>query len=104
MRGKVSVSKEDSEKRMLSYISDKYPNATPVLAPASGKLLWEADFAEGSTPPAPGREYKAGDVMGVVQAFFGNADISAPTGGKLVDTCVPQGTQVKKGEIVAWII
>ena len=100
----MAVSKEDSEKRMLSYISDKYPNATPVLAPASGKLLWEADFAEGSVPPAPGRAYKAGATMGVVQAYYGNEDISAPKEGSLIDTCVPQGMQVKKGDIVAWII
>ena len=102
--GSVAVSKEDAEKRMLSYISDKYPNATPVLAPSTGKLLWEADFAEGSVPPAPGRAYKAGATMGVVQAYYGNEDISAPKEGSLIDTCVPQGMQVKKGDIVAWII
>ena len=99
----MAVSKEDAEKKVLSYISDKYPNATPVLAPATGRLLWEADIAEGSTPPAPGRGYKAGATMGVVQAYYGNEDISAPKEGTLIDTCVPQGRQVKKGDIVAWM-
>ena len=45
--GKVPVvSKEDADKKVLAYISEKYPNATPVLAPAAGRIAWEADFAE----------------------------------------------------------
>ena len=98
-----SAPKGGPNQKVLAYISDKYPNATPVLAPATGKVLWEADFSDRSMPPVPGKSYKAGDVLGVVQAYYGNEDIAVVADGQLVDTCVPQGNMVQKGDIVAWI-
>ena len=66
-------------------------------------MVWEADFSDRSMPPAPGKSYKAGDLFGIVQAYYGNEDITAIKDGTLIDTCVPQGQQVQKGDIVAWM-
>ncbi|MBQ4478194.1 MAG: oxaloacetate decarboxylase [Bacteroidales bacterium] len=97
------VSKEKQMERTLAYISDKYPNATPVIAPVSGTLVWEADFTDKSVAPQPGTSYKKGDHIASIEAFYGLEDVVAPVDGTLVDTCIKQGTKVEKGEIIAWI-
>ena len=97
------LSKEEQAERCLAYISDKYPNATPVLAPVSGTLIWEADFTDKSVAPQPGKEYKQGDYFASVSAFYGMEEVTAPVSGKLIDTCVKQGAKVSKGEIIAGI-
>ncbi len=99
----VNITKEDKEKAMFAYLSDRYPKAKPVVAPASGRLLWEVDFHDKSTPPAPGKKYNENDVMAVIQTYYGNEDVKVLTNGKLVDTCSPQGNTVKKGEVIAWV-
>ncbi|MBO4738023.1 MAG: biotin/lipoyl-binding protein [Bacteroidales bacterium] len=95
--------KEVQVERLFAYISDKYPKATPVLAPVSGTMLWEADFTDKSVAPQPGKEFKKGDFFACVEAYYGLEEVSAPIDGKLVDTCVKQGDKVAKGDVIAWI-
>jgi len=99
----VTVSKEEQEAKVLAYISDKYPNAKPIIAPATGTLLWELDFHNKSTAPAPGTVYKENDIIGYVSAYYGNVDILSNYNGKLLDTVVKQGVIVKKGDVIGWI-
>ena len=100
---KITITKEDAEKKMFAYISEKYPNAKPILSPVSGILLWEVDFTDKSIAPVPGKKYKENDIFAIVQAYYGNENVIIPFAGKLVDTCIPQGKAVKKGEIIAWV-
>ncbi len=95
--------KEVQVERLFAYISDKYPQATPVLAPVSGTMLWEADFTDKSVAPQPGKEFKKGDFFACVEAYYGLEEVCAPIDGKLVDTCVKQGDKVAKGDVIAWI-
>ena len=85
-----------------NYITAQHANATPVVASASGQLLWELDF-NSSVPPAPGREYKDGDVFCIIQASYALMNVELPKGGRLIDTCVKQGQIVKKGDILGWL-
>lgn len=96
------VTKEEAEKKVLNYISEKYPNAKPVVAPVGGTILWEVDY-EKSTPPAPGKKYKENDVIAIIQTYYGNVEVPVLNAGKLIDSRVPQGGRVRKGDIIAWV-
>ncbi|MFA6868355.1 MAG: oxaloacetate decarboxylase, partial [Bacteroidales bacterium] len=99
----VTVTKEDKDKAMFAYLSERYPNAKPVIAPASGRLLWEVDFDDKSIAPSPAKKYKENDVMAFIQTYYGNEEVKVLVEGKLIDTCAPQGNMVKKGDVIAWI-
>ena len=86
-----------------NYITEKHATATPVVAEATGQMLWEIDFKDTSTPPAPGREYKEGDTFCIIQASYALMPVVVVRGGRLVDTCVKQGQMVKKGDILGWL-
>ncbi len=100
---KVSLSKEESKEQMFSYLCKKYPNAKPVVATASGTLLWEVDVVDKSIAPVPGKKYKENDTFAFIQTYYGNEEIILPYEGTLVDTCLCQGTTIKKGDVIAWI-
>ncbi|MBR1644223.1 MAG: oxaloacetate decarboxylase [Bacteroidales bacterium] len=88
---------------MPNFMKARFAHATPIVASATGQLLWELDFADRSTPPAPGRTYREGERLGTIQASYGLIPFETTCGGRLVDTCVPQGAQVKKGDVVGWM-
>lgn len=88
---------------MPNYMKERYRNATPVVATATGQVLWELDFNDKSVPPAPGREYKQGDTFCTIQASYAMMPVTLTVGGRLADTCVPQGAMVKKGDTIGWI-
>jgi len=99
----VVVPKEVQEAKTLAYISEKYPNAKPIIATASGTLLWEVITEDTTTPPAPGKAYKENDIVAHIEAYYGIDDVLCVSAGKLIDTCAKQGAKVKKGEILGWI-
>jgi len=88
---------------MPNYMKERFRNATPVVATATGQVLWEVDFDDKSVPPAPGREYKQGDTFCTIQASYAMMPVTLTTGGRLADTCVAQGAMVKKGDTIGWI-
>jgi len=88
---------------MPNYMKERYRNATPVVATATGQILWEIDFNDKSVAPAPGREYKAGDTFCTIQASYAMMPVTMTVGGRLADTCLPQGAMVKKGDVIGWI-
>ena len=79
----------------------KYPKATPVQAPVSGKLLWEVDSIEDSKAPTVGTKVSAGKPCGYVQTYYGIEDINSAVTGSIVAVTAPQGKDVVKGEIIA---
>ena len=98
----IVVSKEEQDAKVLAYISEKYPNAKPIVAPSSGTVLWEVNYDK-STPPAPNTTYKENDVIAHISAYYGVDDVLCTASGKLIDTCIKQGMKVKKGEVLGWI-
>ena len=88
---------------MPNYLSEKHPNAKPVVATATGQVLWELDFNDKSVPPAPGRQYKPGEQFCIIQSSYALMPCNVVEGGKLIDTCVAQGAMVKKGDVIGWM-
>jgi biotin carboxyl carrier protein len=43
------------------------------------------------------------DIIAHIEAYYGVDDVLCVSAGKLIDTCVKQGTKVKKGEVLGWI-
>ena len=82
---------------------EKYPKATPVQAPAKGKLLWEIDVQDDSKAPVAGTAVKASKPMGYVQTWYGMEEIVPAVSGRVVAVTGKQGKDVAKGEIVAFV-
>ncbi len=85
-----------------AYVA-KYPKATPVQAPAKGKLLWEVDVQDDSKAPLAGTAVKAGKPMGYVQTWYGMEEIVPAVTGRVVAVTGKQGKDVAKGEIIAFV-
>jgi len=83
--------------------ASRYPHAVPVQAPAKGKMLWQIDVDDASGAPVAGTEVKAGEAMGYVQTRYGMEEIVPATDGRVVAVTAAQGTDVVKGEIVAFV-
>ena len=81
----------------------KYPKATPVQAPVSGKLLWEVDSIEDSKAPTVGTKVSAGEPCGYIQTYYGIEEVNSAVSGSIVAVTAPQGKDVVKGEIVALV-
>ena len=87
----------------IDKIVGKYPKATPVQAPVKGKILWQIDVIDDSKAPVAGTKVKAGKACGYVQTYYGMEEIVPAVGGRIVAVTAPQGKDVVKGEIVAFV-
>ena len=92
-----------AESLALNYITPKHPNATPIVATATGRMLWEVRFDDRSAAPAPGTETKQGDTLANIEASYAIVPLTALKTGRIVDTCARQGQMVKRGDIVGWM-
>ena len=105
-KGKVKSEKAEAantDQIALNYITPKHPNATPIVATATGRMLWEVRFDDKSTAPAPGTEVKEGAPICNIEASYAIVPVVALKGGKIIDTCVKQGQMVKKGDVIGWV-
>ena len=101
MRTKFSQSGSDIKIPDLRAL--RHPNAEAVVAPVSGRILWDVDFYDKSTTPASGTLYKVGDEIAQIQAPYGLEPVKALWEGKIVEAVAEQGKLVEKGEIIAFI-
>lgn len=81
----------------------KFPKARPVQAPVKGKMLWQIDVIDDSKAPVAGTPVKAGEACGYVQTYYGNEEVIPAVNGRIVAVTAPQGKDVVKGEIVAFV-
>lgn len=81
----------------------RHPNAEPVVAPVSGRLLWEFDFQDQSYAPAPGKVYKKGDFLCAIQTPYNLEIVYAPFDGVIVESSKQQGEMIKKNDTFAFI-
>jgi pyruvate carboxylase subunit B len=84
-------------------IQEKYPNAKPLQAVASGQVLWQIDLADPSTAPVTGTTVKEGDVVCFIQTYYGFVEVKALSSGKIVQVETKQGDKVQKNQILAYI-
>ena len=87
----------------IDALAKKYPNATPVQAPAKGKLLWQIDVQDDSKAPVAGTKVTAGEPCGYVQTWYGMEELVPAVSGRIVAVTGAQGKDVVKGEIVAFV-
>ena len=100
---KAKFEKAGGEVKIPDLRALRHPNAEPVVAPVGGRILWDIDFNDKSTTPAPGTVYKEGDVIAQIQAPYGQEPVIALWPGKIVEAVAPQGKLVEKGETIAFI-
>jgi pyruvate carboxylase subunit B len=81
----------------------KYPNAEPIVSPATGRIIWELDYNEGSKEPVYGKLFRESDPLCTLQTRYGMEHISSFCTGRLVGVEKKQGDMVRKGEIIAFI-
>jgi pyruvate carboxylase subunit B len=82
-----------------------HPDAEPIEAAVSGRVIWDLDYMDQSTNPPFGKQYKKGDWMVGIQAsgnsFIDNA--TAPYDCHLAAVEKEHGALVTKGEVIGWI-
>ena len=100
---KAKFEKAGGEVKIPDLRALRHPNAEPVVAPVGGRILWDIDFNDKSTTPAPGTVYKEGDILAQIQAPYGQEPVVALWPGKIVEAVAPQGKLVEKGETIAFI-
>lgn len=81
----------------------KYPNAEPIVAPATGRVIWELDYNEGSKEPVYGKLFHESDPICTLQTRYGMEQIGSFCTGRIVGVEKKQGEMVRKGEIIAFI-
>lgn len=87
-----------------NFRNNAHPEATPIVAAATGQVIWELDFNDKSVPPAPGKVYKEGDTFCFIQASYAVLPTLLTQNGRLLDTLVSQGAMVRKGDVLGWIV
>lgn len=87
----------------IDALVGQYPKATPLQAPAKGKMLWQIDVQDDSKAPVAGTPVKAGVPCGYVQTWYGMEEIVPACDGRIVAVTAPQGKDVAKGEITALV-
>ena len=81
----------------------EHPAAIAVQAPVRGRLLWGVDVDDVSTAPVNGTQVKAGEPIGFVDTYYGHEPILPAIDGRIIAVKAPQGKEVQKGEIVAFV-
>lgn len=87
----------------VDAILKKYPDAVAAYAPVKGRVLWNIDVDDVSTAPVAGTQVSATEPMGYVQTYYGMEEIVSLTDGRIVAICADHGSNVIKGEIVAFV-
>ena len=81
-----------------------HPDAEPVEATASGRLIWDLDYIDKSVDVPHGKAFKQGDWLCAIQAGNGFVqNIEAFADGRIVAVEKAHGQMVDKGEVIAWL-
>ena len=80
-----------------------HPNAEPLQATHSGKVLWELDFNSESEPPVVGKQFSEGEVVCYLQTPHGIEPQTAFMNCRVVSTEASQGTMVAKSTPLAYL-
>ncbi len=81
----------------------KRQGTEPIVATASGTIIWEIDPEDYSTAPQVGRAYKTNEPLCFIQTSAGYIEeVACNFTGRLTEV-LPQGTAIHKGEALAYI-
>ncbi|MDR3246280.1 MAG: oxaloacetate decarboxylase [Prevotellaceae bacterium] len=84
-------------------VQELYPEAQPVQSTCKGTVIWQYDVDDKSTAPVVGTEFKKGDTVCFVEAYYGLEPIKALANGKVVQIETSQGTKVEKNQVLAFL-
>jgi len=87
----------------IKRVQELYPRAQPVQSTCKGTVIWQYDVENKSTAPVIGTEFKKGDTICFVEAYYGLEPIKALSDGKIVQIETAQGTKVEKNQVLAFI-
>jgi pyruvate carboxylase subunit B len=87
----------------VETLRKEHPKAEPVQAPCSGQIIWQIDLLDASTAPVVGTTFKTGETICWVQNYYGLEPVNAFSDGRLIQVEVPQGKQVAKNQVLAFI-
>ncbi|MDR2286189.1 MAG: oxaloacetate decarboxylase [Prevotellaceae bacterium] len=87
----------------VAKVMELYPKAQPVQATCNGTVIWQYDIEDKSTAPVVGSEFKKGDIICFIEAYYGLEPVKALSDGKIVQTEAAQGTKVRKNQILAFL-
>jgi pyruvate carboxylase subunit B len=94
----VEIPKFDAAKTL-----ERYPTAQPLQSPCKGSVVWQYDVADVSTAPVVGTEFKKGDTVCFVEAYYGLEAVKALADGKIVQIETEQGAKVEKNQVLAFL-
>ncbi|MDS1031200.1 oxaloacetate decarboxylase [Porphyromonadaceae sp. NP-X] len=80
-----------------------HPNAEPLIAPATGRVLWELDFIDHSMEPVNEKIVHEGEIICTIQTSYGWEPIRSFCNGRIVSIEKKQGEIVRKGQSLAYI-
>ena len=80
-----------------------YPDAEPIVAAATGKLLWELDFLDRSIEPTYGKVIKENEMLCAIQTRYGVEAIKGVGDARIVSVSKKQGEIVNKGDTICYI-
>ncbi len=87
----------------VNKLLELYPTAQPVQSPVKGKVIWQYDLADKSTAPVAGTEFKKGEIICYVQAYYGIEPVRALADGQLAQVEAKQGEEVEKNQVLAFV-
>ncbi|MFV0471424.1 MAG: oxaloacetate decarboxylase [Paludibacteraceae bacterium] len=99
----IKAKYEKSNIKLVDIKGLKHPNARPIVAPYTGRVLWELDFDDKSVEPVYGKYFKELDVICVIQTNYGWENITSFCNGRIVGVEKKQGEIVVKGDVIAYI-
>lgn len=94
---------EEIKKTIIDRVLAKEPDAKMVVAPVSGTVIWELSVDEPSMAKPVGTSVKEGDTVSFIAAYYGNEEVHALYGGKIIEVVAQQGDKVKKGDVIAFV-
>jgi pyruvate carboxylase subunit B len=87
----------------VAKVQELYPKAQPVQATCKGTVVWQYDIENKSTAPVIGSEFKKGDIICYIEAYYGLEPVKALSDGKIVQIETAQGTKVEKNQVLAFL-
>ena len=94
---------DEIKKTAIERVLAKEPDAKTVVAPVSGTVIWELAVDEKSMAKPIGTSVKEGDTVCFVAAYYGNEEVHALYGGKIIEVVAQQGDKVQKGDVIAFV-
>ncbi|OJX87692.1 MAG: oxaloacetate decarboxylase [Paludibacter sp. 47-17] len=80
-----------------------YPDAEPVTATATGKILWELDFLDRSIEPTYGTLINENDMLYAIQTRYGVEAVKGIGNARIISVAKKQGDIVNKGDTICYI-